>query len=74
MNGMSVTNDLEFIGLYEIPGEGIVAALRDVKGTKLFDRQGLTWRILDKRKKGQNSDVEENALARIESISASVDS
>ncbi len=58
-------NDVEFVGLYVVPGGQPVAALRDLAGTQLFDKQGLTWRILEKKKVGKNSNAEEQALARI---------
>ena len=58
-------NEVEFVGLYVVPGGQPVAALRDLAGTQLYDKQGLTWRILEKRKLGRNSKAEEQALARI---------
>lgn len=58
-------NEVEFVGLYVVPGGQPVAALRDLAGTQLYDKQGLTWRILEKRKKGTNAKAEEQALARI---------
>ncbi len=65
-------NQMKFIGLVDVPGEGIFAALQDdVKGTMLFDRQGLAWCVTNKRKKGQDSQTEEMALARIEAYFAS---
>ena len=61
-------NGVEFIGLYVIPGEGTVAALRESAETQLFDRQGLEWKIVDKKKTGGNTEVEEQALAQIRQI------
>ena len=58
-------NEVEFVGLYVVPGGQPVAALRDLAGTQLYDKQGLTWRILEKRKRGKNAKAEEQALARI---------
>ena len=58
-------NEVEFVGLYVVPGGQPVAALRDFAGTQLYDKQGLTWRILEKKRLGRNSKAEEQALARI---------
>ena len=58
-------NDVEFVGVYVVAGEPPVAALRDLAGTQLYDRQGLTWRIQEKRKAGRNAKAEEQALAII---------
>ncbi|MDE0308757.1 MAG: hypothetical protein OXI60_02855 [Acidiferrobacterales bacterium] len=65
MNVPTELNDVEFVGVYVVPGEAPVAALKDLAGTQLFDRQGLTWRIQEKRKIGRNSKAEEQALAII---------
>ena len=59
------TDGAEFIGLYVIPGEGTVAALRVRGETELFDKQGLEWIIVEKRKAGADSSVEEQALAQV---------
>ena len=47
---MKDSGDVEFIGLYFIPGEGTVAALKVLQETQLFDKQGLEWRIVEKKK------------------------
>ncbi len=65
MSGTLKLNDVEFVGVYVVPGEPPVAALRDLAGTQLYDRQGLTWRIQEKRKVGRNAKAEEQALAII---------
>ncbi len=59
------SHDVEFVGLYVIPGEGPVAALQDRTGTHLFDKEGLQHRIFNRRKSGHGTDAEEQALARI---------
>ena len=64
-------NDVEFVGLYVVPGEGTVAALRDIAGTQLYDKQGLSWRIVEKKKIGKNTEAEEQALSRINQQDAS---
>lgn len=65
MSDSALLNEVEFVGLYVAPGGQPVAALRDLAGIQLYDKQGLTWRILEKRKIGRNSQAEEQALARI---------
>ncbi len=62
---MNKSSDVEFIGLYLIPGEGTVAALKGSRETQLFDKQGLEWLIIDKKKKGADTSVEEQALAQV---------
>lgn len=62
---MKDSNGVEFAGLYVIPGEGTVAALRDTKETQLFDKQGLEWMIVEKKKAGTDTSVEEQALAQV---------
>ena len=56
---------IEFVGLYVVPGEGTVAALNNGEGTQLYDKQGLSYLIKEKKKAGLDSDVEEQALAGI---------
>lgn len=68
MTNNSNHSDVEFAGLYMVPGEGAVAALRDAAGTQLFDKQGLAHRILEKKKVGISADIEEQALARMNQI------
>lgn len=70
MDSTSNNVDLEFAGLYMVPGEGVVAALRDAAGTQLYDKKGLQHRILEKQKIGKDAAVEEQALARINQITS----
>lgn len=62
---MNDSGDVEFIGLYFIPGEGTVAALKVLQETQLFDKQGLEWRIVEKKKSSTDTSVEELALAQV---------
>ncbi len=59
------TDGVQFIGLYVIPGEGTVAAIRVNAETQLFDKQGLEWKIVEKKKIGADTSVEEQALAQV---------
>ena len=62
---MKAENSVEFVGLYVIPGEGTVAALQDSSHTQLFDKQGLEWIIVEKKKISADTSVEERALAQV---------
>jgi hypothetical protein len=59
---------VEFTGLFNLPGEGLVAELKYAGQAMLFDRQGLQSRILDLKQKGLDTSVEESALARINAL------
>ena len=60
---------LEFSGLFDLPGEGFVAQLRDSTSTLLYDKQGLQFLILQRKESGLESRAAEEALARINSLS-----
>ena len=60
---------LEFLGLFDLPGEGFVAQLRDSTGTILYDKQGLQFLILQRKESGLETRAAEEALARINSLS-----
>ncbi|MCH2485621.1 MAG: hypothetical protein MK296_10700 [Gammaproteobacteria bacterium] len=60
---------LELSGLFDLPGEGFVAQLRDSTGTILYDKQGLQFLILQRKESGLETRAAEEALARINSLS-----
>ena len=60
---------LEFAGLFNLPGEGFVAQLRDPTGTVLYDKQGLQFLILQRKELGLEARAAEEALARINTLS-----
>ena len=60
---------LEFSGLFDLPGEGFVAQLRDSTSTLLYDKQGLQFLILQRKELGLEARVAEEALARINTLS-----
>ena len=62
----------QFAGLFNLPGEGFVAQLRDHAGTLLYDRQGLQFLILKRKQQGLDTSAAEEALARIKSLDGSV--
>jgi len=59
----------EFLGLFNLPGEGFIAQLRDSTGTILYDKQGLQFLILQRKELGLEARAAEEALARINSLS-----
>ena len=59
----------EFLGLFNLPGEGFIAQLRDPTGTVLYDKQGLQFLILQRKESGLESRAAEEALARINTLS-----
>ena len=58
----------EFAGLFNLPGEGFVAQLRDPTGTVLYDKQGLQFLILQRKELGLEARAAEEALARINTL------
>lgn len=61
---------LEFTGLYNLPGEGLVAEFRCGNDSLLYDRRGLQFRIVQMKQQGVDASAEERALAQINSIAA----
>ena len=59
----------EFAGLFNLPGEGFIAQLRDSTGTILYDKQGLQFLILQRKELGLEARAAEEALARMNSLS-----
>ena len=57
-----------FSGLFDLPGEGFVAQIRNGTGARLYDRQGLQHLILERKQTGENSQALEEALSRINSL------
>ena len=63
---------LEFSGLFDLPGEGFVAQLRNSTGTVLYDKQGLQFLILQRKESGLETRAAEEALARINTLSGTL--
>ena len=57
------------MGLFNLPGEGLIAQLRDSTGTVLYDKQGLQFLILQRKESGLETRAAEEALARINTLS-----
>ena len=62
----------EFAGLFNLPGEGFIAQLRDQTGTVLYDKQGLQFLILQRKESGLETRAAEEALARINTLSGTL--
>jgi len=58
----------EFTGIFDLPGEGFIAELRDGSRATLYDRQGLQYLILKRKQAGQNSQAAEQALGRLNTL------
>ena len=58
----------EFTGLFNLPGEGFVAQLRNGGQSSLYDRQGLQYLILQRKQEGQDTEAAEQALARMNAV------
>jgi len=57
------------LGLFNLPGEGFIAQLRNSTGTVLYDKQGLQFLILQRKELGLEARAAEEALARINTLS-----
>ena len=62
----------EFTGLFNLPGEGFVAQLRNGGQSSLYDRQGLQYLILQRKQEGQDAEAAEQALARMNSVQTTI--
>ena len=58
----------EFTGLFDLPGEGFVAQLRNGGRSSLYDRQGLQYLILQRKQEGLGAEAAEQALARMNAL------
>ena len=64
---------VELLGIYNIMGEGLVVELLENDQAALYDRRGLQYRIIQRKKEGKDTQVEERALRQINSFSSLVD-
>jgi len=64
---------VELLGIYNIMGEGLVVELLEHDHAGLYDRRGLQYRIIQRKKSGHDTQVEERALRQINSYSALVE-
>lgn len=61
------------VGIFSMPGEGLVVELGFEKGTALYDRQGLQYRIIQRKQAGFDTSTEESALSQINNYSPAFD-
>ena len=61
-------SELRFSCLYNVPGEGLVAEFKCGSDSFLFDLRGLQSRILLRKRRGEDTTVEERALARMNAL------
>ena len=64
---------VELLGIYNIMGEGLVVELLEHDHAALYDRRGLQYRIIQRKKDGKDTQVEERALRQINSFSSLVE-
>jgi hypothetical protein len=61
----------KFTQIYQMPGEGFIAEFRHLDNTKLFDLEGLRYRLLERRNSGDDTREEEKALAVLSNLDRS---
>ena len=66
---VQLTGNMEqFTGLFNLPGEGFVAQIRNGTDARLYDRQGLQHLILERKQAGKDVHALEEALIRMNSV------
>ena len=66
-------NQVELLGIYNIMGEGLVVELLEDDKAALYDKRGLQFRIIQRKKMGLDTQVEERALQQINSFGTLVE-
>lgn len=61
-------NPVELLGIYNIMGEGLVVELLEDEHAALYDKRGLQYRIIQRKKQGLDTQVEERALQQVNSF------
>lgn len=64
-SSLIANSSVEFEGFYDAMGEGVLASFLDEGVSKIFDRQGLQYRIVERKKEGFDTSVEETALTHM---------
>ena len=60
---------VELLGIYNIMGEGLIVELLENNQAALYDRRGLQYRIIERKKQGYDTQVEDRALRQLNSFS-----
>ena len=55
------------VGIFSMPGEGLVVELGFDGKTALFDKQGLQYRLIQRQQAGLDTSTEQSALSQIHS-------
>ena len=66
-------SNIELLGIYNIMGEGLIVELLEDDKAALYDKRGLQYRIIERKKKGLDTQVEERALQQLNSFSTLVE-
>ena len=61
------------IGIFSMPGEGLVVELGFGDGTALYDKQGLQYRLIQRQQAGLDISTEQSALSQINNFSPAFD-
>ncbi len=56
------------VGIFSMPGEGLVVELDTNSGAALYDKQGLQYRIIQRQQAGLDTSTEEIALGQMNSF------
>ena len=59
---------VELLGIYNIMGEGLIVELLENNQAALYDRRGLQYRIIERKKQGIDTQVEDRALRQLNSF------
>jgi hypothetical protein len=70
---MSLDKPVELLGIYNIMGEGLVVELLENDTAALYDKRGLQYRIVERKKRGIDTQIEERALQQVNSFSTLVE-
>ncbi len=70
MNRPDTDQKTRLVGIFSMPGEGLVVEIGEGDSTALFDRQGLQYRIVKRKQQGLDTSTEENALLQMNSHSS----
>ena len=64
----------QFAGLFNLPGEGFVVQLRNGSDSTLYDRQGLQYLILQRKRHDLDTSAAEEALSHLNNLQIHVES
>ncbi len=65
---MPRTAEIKIVSFYNVPGEGLIVAIRADDKSLLYSKPGLQYRILERKKNGFDTTVEEQALTQMNNM------